>query len=557
MKKRIVGALAGVWILVASVASGQLITPERIEELQVLKTSIYPGLTRTHAEGVATGDAQPIVYTEVGGGDLPVSYYHYRVPKNRVNPLAAAIPLPPGFTITPISIVKHTRPRHYISLTVYEVAGERSGLRAEWTTYVLKDGDPKPRVMMLETQTSEGSLDPIDLFSDPADVFEYSRAGGTLITEIVSGSSSFSASLWIPRNRRARSLDPGWNSASDVLYWSNGVADLQNVNGLVSNRRLAWLQRHRVSIDNRTRWAAFVERRPRWVLLFDERIDTAIRPWVNVTDPSLPLDPDFRDQLIETKATVFSENEFQRADAIAARMAEPMENFFVEETPPSIFLNFRIEPEQLDALAAAIPLPEGFELARVRPLKAGAKSYFLSLNIYEVQGLQGLLSGFRAEWDLYVTKPGDPVPRYMIVDAQSTSPSLDPVNGFTEAADVFEYSLEDGVISVNVQEPGTSFQATIPLPEKPRRRATTLDWTEANNLIYWGNGVADKIYYSGLVYDTKVIKVPKRTVSISNDTVWAPYLQRLDQVIVFENRLDFIASPWNNLNQLEEEAAAP
>jgi hypothetical protein len=145
----------------------------------------------------------------------------------------------------------------------------------------------------------------------------------------------------------------------------------------------------------------------------------------------------------------------------------------------------------------------------------------------------------------------------MIVEAQSSTFSLDPVNGFTQAADVFEYSLEDGVISVDVQAPGTSFQATIPLPENPRRRASTLDWTEANNLIYWRNGVADKIYYNGLVYDTKVIKVPNRTVSISDGTVWAQYVQRLDQVLVFENELDFIASPWNNLNQLEEEVGAP
>ena len=66
------------------------------------------------------------------------------------------IPLPEGFSLVLISIRKGERPKHYISLTVYEVAGERSGLRAEWTTYVLGPGDPKPRVMMLETWTSEG-----------------------------------------------------------------------------------------------------------------------------------------------------------------------------------------------------------------------------------------------------------------------------------------------------------------------------------------------------------------------------------------------------------------
>ena len=69
--------------------------------------------------------------------------------------------------------------------------------------------------------------------------------------------------------------------------------------------------------------------------------------------------------------------------------------------------------------------------------------------------------------------------------------------------------------------PGTSFQATIPLPASPQHLATTLSWAEANNIIYWRNGVADKIYYSGLIYDFPVVQVPEQTVSISDGTVWA------------------------------------
>jgi hypothetical protein len=493
------------------------------------------------------------VYTEVGGGDVPVTYFHYRVPPDRVQALAAEISLPTGFSLAPVRILKYAPPHYYISLTLYEVSGERTGSRAEWATYVVKNGDPKPRVMMLETWTSEGSLDPVDLYSGPAELFEYGRDGDTVKTEIVSGSSSFSAALKVPHHRGWRFLDSGWNAASDIVYWRNGVADLQSVNGLISNRPVLLLYGPRVEVDNDTRWGAFAEGDPRWVVIFEERIDTAVQPWVNATDPSLPLDPDFREELIATKATVFSANEVVRAGAIANRKAEPMADFFVEPGPPSIYLNFEILPDQREALAAAIPLPEGFELAPVRPIRRGGKRYFLSLNIYETQGIA---SGLRAEWSVYVTRTGDPEPRYMVLEAQSDSFSLDPVNLFTQPADVFEYAVEDGVIRVDVQAPGTSFQATIPLPQRPRYRATTLEWAEANNLIYWGNGVADKIYYNGLTYDTQVRRVPNRTVTISDDTAWAEYL-RLAQVLVYQNELEFIASPWNNLNQLEEEAAAP
>jgi hypothetical protein len=333
------------------------------------------------------------------------------------------------------------------------------------------------------------------------------------------------------------------------VYWSNGVADLQSVNGLIANRRLKNIQRTKARIRNHTRWAHFVEHHPRWILLFDGQIDMAIWPWVNAADPALPLDPSFREQLLEVKADVFSANEFQRADDIAVKMAEPMTDFFVEPAPPSVYLNFEIVPGHRELLAESIPLPDGFELARVRPIIGGGRRYFLSLNIYQTQGIA---AGFRAEWSVYVSKKGDRAPRYMIVEAQSDAISLDPVNGFTQPADVFEYTLEDGILSVDVQAAGTSFQATIPLPEDPQRRRTTLSWAEANNLIYWGNGVADKIYYNSLVYEPPVIRVPKESVTISDGTVWAEHL-RLDQVLVYENELEFIASPWNNLNQLEEE----
>ena len=66
-------------------------------------------------------------------------------------------------------------------------------------------------------------------------------------------------------------------------------------------------------------------------------------------------------------ADVFSTNEFQRADAIAVQAAEPLTDFFVEPSPPSVYLNFEIVPGQRQLLADSIPLPDGFELAAVRP----------------------------------------------------------------------------------------------------------------------------------------------------------------------------------------------
>ena len=68
--------------------------------------------------------------------------------------------------------------------------------------------------------------------------------------------------------------------------------------------------------------------------------------------------------------------------------------------------------------------------------------------------------------------------------------------------------------------------------------------------------VLDKAYYSGLVYDNPVIEVPTETVSITDGSPWAPFIE-LHEVLVFENQLEFIVSPWANLNDLEEQIGTP
>ena len=100
--------------------------------------------------------------------------------------------------------------------------------------------------------------------------------------------------------------------------------------------------------------------------IFPERIE------VNADDPGVPLDPAFRAELLETKATVFSALEVERAEAIGKRRAEPMADFLIEASPPAIFVNFEIPPEQRAGLAAAIPLPRGFRLAPIEPI-SGAR----------------------------------------------------------------------------------------------------------------------------------------------------------------------------------------
>lgn len=520
-----------------------------IQHLVDLKANLYEALTRTHAEGVAAGSEQPIVSVATGE-TLPTLWIHFRVREDRLDALAAAIPVPPGLTLARIRVARGEAPRHYLTVAWTEVGGDREGVLAEWLTYVTSADDPSPRTLVLEAHTSTASLDPVRIEAAPADVLAYALAGSVLRARVVANDSSFSVSFEVPASAKTRRVDRQWNTAADVRHWKNGVTDRVYCSGVLSNRTLAGIEPSSVAIDDHTAWATFVHPRPRSVLLLRERLDYAILPWTNVTDPALALDADVRERLVTTKAAAFSTLESRRAKEIGEGSAQPLAEFRVEPAPPSIFIVFAIEPGRRRALADAIPLPDGFELARMTTVPGTRRRHLLVLNVYEATGLA---PGFRAEWSVFVTRGDDPTPSYMVVEAQSSGPSLDPVNLFTQPADRFTYTVADGVIALDIEADGHGFRARIPIPAEARRARPTFEWTEANNRIYWGNGVYDRIYYDGLQFDGAMKRIRRNEVTIDDGSRWAPYVEPIE-VLVFENRLEFIASPWFNLDQLREES---
>jgi hypothetical protein len=400
---------------------------------------------------------------------------------------------------------------------------------------------------MLDATMDRPFVDPVRIQAPAAGRFVYNREGQTLRTEIVAGAATFTASVPLPTSpRKSRLLDRQWGAAGDVVYWRNGVADVQTFNGLVANRPVLSIPPDSVALAQQSPWTPYVAARPAWVVLVDQRIDVVVRPWVNADDPSLPLDPKFRADLLATKAAYFSDIERQRAVAIGQRQAEPLMDFLLETEPPAIFLNYRIRPERRAALAAAIPLPAGFRLAPVQPHPGVQKDYYLSLNIYNAAGLA---PGLRAEWSVYVTKNGESVPRFMIIDVQTSEVSVDPLNLITIPADSFTYTASGKALAIDLRASGLTFAARLQVPDAPQMREMNLDWAECNNLVYWRNGVADKIYYDESAYGPVAV-VPRRNVVQRDGTRWAPFVE-LDHVFLYEKSQGLVASPWSNLTALQ------
>ena len=123
MRRRVRFLIVAATLIVGGAAHAQLISPIGVQILQQFKAGLYSRNTADHAEQVAAGKEDPFVYAVQGAGDLPVSYYHFPVPEDRLADFTKAIALPPGLCLTPISVVKDAPARHYVTVTVYKGGG--------------------------------------------------------------------------------------------------------------------------------------------------------------------------------------------------------------------------------------------------------------------------------------------------------------------------------------------------------------------------------------------------------------------------------------------------
>jgi hypothetical protein len=278
------------------------------------------------------------------------------------------------------------------------------------------------------------------------------------------------------------------------------------------------------------------------------------------TGPTTPGSLPSKATLQSLKSTVFGQQAVNEAGLIAAGAEAPVLDFTVEDSPPSIFVNWFVPDERAAAFAAAVNLPPGFSLAKVRILESDpSPRYWLSLNVYRVSGIT---TGLRAEWSTYVDD-GTGVPRFMIIRARAGEGSIDPI-GPLALPEPFEHSLGvDGIIrtamnrtvvqqSVPVLTADNLFNSTIRLPDPASRHyvVPTREWVAANDFIYWRNGVNDRIFHNSTSHSAPVISVDLADVTLHDDTEWAPFVDPTPgHVLVYLDKLKFMIGPWWNVTE--------
>ncbi len=245
------------------------------------------------------------------------------------------------------------------------------------------------------------------------------------------------------------------------------------------------------------------------------------------------------------KRVIYSQLALAEAAKLVRGDSKPLVRFTIEGSPPSVYFNFRIREDKLVALSDLLRLAPDLTLSPIRCREGEAPFHALTLNVYRVSGLT---NGLRAEWSVYV-RDASGKPRYLIVEARSSRPSMDPVELITRASRV-EHALAASGLHTCVASDGATFTArlTLPKPEVARQFASAKEWIEANDFIYWRNGVCDRVFYDGALANGKMWELDCDAADLSDQTAWSRYVEpRPRHIVMLACAAELVISPWWNV----------
>jgi hypothetical protein len=244
------------------------------------------------------------------------------------------------------------------------------------------------------------------------------------------------------------------------------------------------------------------------------------------------------------KRLMYSQLALRDAFMILIGREHPNLRFTILADPPSLYINFPVKPGMAQEFTDYINLADGFSPAPIRCLVDDEPTLMLTLNIYEVSGL---VHGPRAEWSTYVAD-SQGKPRYMVLEARAAAGSMDPVNLFTRPDRVEHAASAGSLVSTVASDKGELFESTVRLDKAQPLVRPASEWVEANDFIYWRNGVCDRTYYDAGLFNARVHSVPPEDVAIVDNTHWARFIEsRPRHVLWFDGALEFMVSPWFNV----------
>jgi len=247
---------------------------------------------------------------------------------------------------------------------------------------------------------------------------------------------------------------------------------------------------------------------------------------------------------------MYAQLALRQAVMIGIGKESPLVPFTVEADPPSVYWVFAVRADRIAGLAGRLGLPTGIRPVPLRALPGDEPAHLLTLNVYRVSGIT---NGLRAEWSIYVDDPHTGVPRYLVIDARSSTRSMDPVDVFTRASTV-RHERSVGQLTTLVGDDPTAFTATITLhPDHHDLPAAECapEFVSANDHIYWLNGICDRTFYDAGLARPSMVRVADGSCELDDRSPWADLVDPVPRhVLVFRDAITFVVSPWNNVDDL-------
>jgi len=267
--------------VVPTASSPSPLTRRGLLARRALRRFLYSQMAMRSAVMIALGKEAPLVRFTVED-DPPSVYLVFRIAPSEVSRLAPDLALPADLRLTPVRCLAGDEPEHLLTLNVYRVSGITNGMRAEWSVYV-DDGRGRPRYLVVDARSSGRSMDPVDVIT-PASRVEHRVEGDVVSLAVGPPDEAFEASFSIPHEAAKAVSAPEWITANDEIYWANGISDRTFYDGGLADASQVSVDPAAVKVDDRTRWASYVEPVPHRVLVFREAIEFVVSPWSNVED---------------------------------------------------------------------------------------------------------------------------------------------------------------------------------------------------------------------------------------------------------------------------------
>ena len=246
------------------------------------------------------------------------------------------------------------------------------------------------------------------------------------------------------------------------------------------------------------------------------------------------------------KRFLYAQLTMRSAILVALGREQPLMNFIVKAEPPSVYIVWRVKPDRVADLPAALNLPPDMPPVPIRCLADDEPEYLITCNYYEVGGIA---TGLRAEWSVFVADAAG-IPRYLVFDARSSDISMDPVDVITPKSTV-RHERTGSTITTQVGDDPEALHCTIEMPEHAPRVTPHAEWAAANDFIYWCNGICDRTWYDAGMHDPRKRRVPEGSYEVSDNTAWAELLDPEPRhVLVFEDEISLVMAPWQNLDTI-------